>query len=80
MAFIIQNRARHLLVLPLNSGETLHLAPGETSPPVEEYELAENAKVERLMQDGLVTATRQAPPGGQDPPPPAGRRRRNDAE
>ncbi|HEX8719724.1 MAG TPA: hypothetical protein VF736_03705 [Pyrinomonadaceae bacterium] len=79
MAFIIQNRARHLLVLPLNSGETLHLAPGETSPPVEEYELDKNAKVERLMQDGLVTATRQGPSGGEAPRPDAGRRRRGDA-
>ena len=54
MAFIIQNRAKHLLVLPLNSGGTLHLAPGETSSPVEDFELANNEKIERLSKEGLI--------------------------
>lgn len=64
MAFIIQNRARHLLVLPLNSGGTLHLAPGETSSPIEDFELENNEKVERLMSDGQLAVTRSgdAPP------------------
>lgn len=54
MAFIIQNRAKHLLVLPLNSGGTLHLAPGETSSPIEDFEIANNEKVERLSEEGLL--------------------------
>lgn len=54
MASTIQNRARHLLVLPLNGGGTLHLAPGETSSPVEEVELDNNEKVARLLNDGLI--------------------------
>lgn len=54
MAFIIQNRARHLLVLPLNSGGTLHLAPSETSSPIEDFEIANNEKVERLSEEGLI--------------------------
>lgn len=57
MAFTIQNRAKHLLVIPLNSGETLHLAPGETSGPVEGFELDRNEKVERLLNDGLIAST-----------------------
>lgn len=69
MAFVIQNRARHLLVLPFNSGGTLHLAPGETSRPIEGFELENNAKVERLSKEGLVVvkesgdAAEGVPPG-----------------
>jgi hypothetical protein len=57
MAFVIQNRAKHLLILPFNSGGTLHLAPGETSSPVEGFELENNEKVERLSKEGLVVVT-----------------------
>lgn len=68
MASTIQNRARHLLVLPLNGGGTLHLAPGETSSPVEEFELDNNEKVGRLVNDGLiaVSAAADSPSAGQD--------------
>jgi predicted transcriptional regulator len=71
MAFTIQNRANHLLVIPLNSGETLHLAPGETSPSIESFELEKNEKVERLLSEGLIASTQAegeaaggAAPGG----------------
>ena len=57
MASTIQNRARHLLVLPLNGGGTLHLAPGETSSPVEDFELDNNEKVGRLLNDGLIAVS-----------------------
>jgi hypothetical protein len=57
MAFVIQNRAKHLLVLPFNSGGTLHLASGETSSPIEGFELENNEKVERLSKEGLVVVT-----------------------
>lgn len=64
MAFTIQNRARHLLVLPLNSGGTLHLAPGETSSPVAAFEIDNNEKVERLLNEGLLAVNESgaAPP------------------
>jgi hypothetical protein len=71
MAFVIQNRAEHLLVLPLNSGGTLHLAPGETSSPVEAFELENNAKVERLSKEGLVVVTESG--GAAEGVPPDGR-------
>ena len=57
MPFIIQNRAKHLLVLPLNSGGTLHLAHGETSSPVADFEIDNNEKVERLLDEGLIAVT-----------------------
>lgn len=69
MASTIQNRARHLLVLPLNGGGTLHLAPGETSSPVEEFELDNNEKVGRLVKDGLIAVSA----ADDDEPSPAGR-------
>lgn len=64
MASTIQNRARHLLVLPLNGGGTLHLAPGETSSPVEDFELDNNEKVGRLVKDGLIAVSAE---GGGSP-------------
>lgn len=70
MASTIQNRARHLLVLPLNGGGTLHLAPGETSSPVEDVELDNNEKVGRLLNDGLIAVAAAgggpSSPAGQD--------------
>jgi hypothetical protein len=44
----ITNRSRGLLTIELNSGATLHLAPGETSEPVEELEVADNRWVNKL--------------------------------
>jgi hypothetical protein len=63
MAYTITNLTRHLLVLPLNSGETLHLAPGETSGAVEDYELVNNAKVDKLMSQGLISSSAQGSEG-----------------
>ena len=57
MAYTITNLTKHLLVLPLNSGATLHLAPGETSNAVEDYELVKNAKVEKLMSQGMISSS-----------------------
>jgi hypothetical protein len=82
MPFIIQNRAKHLLVLPLNSGGTLHLAPGETSSPVAEFEIENNEKVERLLNEGLIAVTEpNAAPQDEDEaegvaPPSGGKERR----
>lgn len=56
MAFTIRNRAKHLLIIPLNSGESLYLAPGESSGPVESYELDNNAKVEKMLRDNLISS------------------------
>ncbi|HEV2708109.1 MAG TPA: hypothetical protein VGV59_19490 [Pyrinomonadaceae bacterium] len=62
MAYTITNLTRHLLVLPLNSGATLHLAPGETSGTVEDYELVNNAKVDKLMSQGMISSSAQGAP------------------
>jgi hypothetical protein len=59
MAFTITNRAKHLLIIPLNSGESLFLAPGEASGPVGAYELDNNEKVDKLLRDSLITSSEE---------------------
>jgi hypothetical protein len=57
MAFTITNRAKHLLIIPLNSGESLYLAPGEASDPIEAYELDNNEKVDKLLSNNLIASS-----------------------
>jgi hypothetical protein len=54
------NRAKHLVFLPLNTGDTIHLAPGETSRALESYETDRNARLDRLVRLGVIAAV--APP------------------
>ena len=65
MPLKITNRSGHLLIIPLNSGRTIHLAPGEASDAIEDYELEKNEHVARLEHNGLIasessTATAEA--------------------
>jgi hypothetical protein len=51
----ITNISKRLLIVPLNSGETLHLAPGETSAdPLVDYELDNNDKVDKMVSNNLI--------------------------
>jgi hypothetical protein len=50
----MKNKTGQLLTFTLNSGETLHLAPGEVSQPLNEIETANNAKIQRLSNEGMV--------------------------
>ena len=50
----IRNQAKHLLLVPLSSRATLHLAPGEVSAPVNELEISRNDKVAKLVNRGLI--------------------------
>lgn len=70
MASKLVNLGRQLLVVPLNSGETIHLAPGEFSDAIEDYELDHNSKVEKLIRENLL-AKRGVEAEGSAPPPPA---------
>jgi hypothetical protein len=51
----IRNQARHLLICTLNSGRTIHLAPSETSPPLQHLEINGNEKIDKLVRTGLVS-------------------------
>lgn len=57
------NCTKQLVFLPLNSGETIHLAPGELSRQLEAYETDRNAKLERLVKLGVVRAVAESKPG-----------------
>ena len=54
MSVQIINRTKRLTIIPLNSGESIHLAPGEKSPPIDDFELENNAKVEKLLKANLI--------------------------
>jgi hypothetical protein len=54
MSLMIKNKTRQLMTVTLNSGETLHLAPGEVSQPLGEIETANNAKIQRLSNEGMI--------------------------
>ena len=55
------NRARHLVFLRLNTGDTVHLAPGELSRQLESFETDRNAQLERLVRIGVVAAVEAKP-------------------
>lgn len=50
MSVKIVNRSKQLLVIPLNSGATLHLAPGEEAIGIEPIEVKKNPTIEKLAQ------------------------------
>ncbi len=64
MSVHIINRSGRLTYIPLNSGESIHLAPGERSGPIEELDLEENPKVQKLLKAHLIAETEAAKKGG----------------
>lgn len=83
MACRIRNTGKHLLQLDLRNGETLHLRPGETSPPLREELLYANtyladwearglaARLPASMREVLAIeghAVETAPPAEGEPP------------
>jgi hypothetical protein len=50
----ISNTSGRLLCVELAGGRTLHLAPGETSPEVDEADARPSATIDRLAADGLL--------------------------
>lgn len=57
MATSITNRSRQLLVVPLNSGATVHLAPGEETSGIDPIEVKNNAAIQKMAQKGWVVLT-----------------------
>ena len=50
------NRAKHIVFLPLNTGETIHLAAGEASRKLEAFEVDRSTRLDRLVQMGVIEA------------------------
>ena len=55
MQYRLTNQTRSLLVIPMRSGIALHVAPGQKSEPVEEYEIEGNSKIAKLQKLGMVS-------------------------
>jgi hypothetical protein len=53
MPFKVQSRSNSLLIIRLNTGNTIHLAPGQ-EVPVSEYEITGNEKINKLRRSGAV--------------------------
>ena len=67
----ITNATAGLLVVPLrNTGEAIHLAPGERSRPLEDHELQGDELIPRLVDQGLVDLEQEPA----EPPPTRTRR------
>lgn len=59
MALTLTNLASHLLILQLNNGNSVYLAPGETSDAIDEEQINGNDKIDKLLRNSLV-ASQQA--------------------
>jgi hypothetical protein len=57
MAMTITNRAQRLIILQLNDGSALYLAPGESSRPVDEVKVSGNEKVRKLMSESVISVS-----------------------
>jgi len=64
------NRAKHLVFLPLNTGETIHLTSREASRKLEAFEIDRNARIDRLIQLGIIEAVADSPSRSDKKPPP----------
>ena len=54
LALRLSNQSRHLVTIPLNSGETIHLGPKEISRPVQDIEVQGNHTLGKLIKERLV--------------------------
>jgi hypothetical protein len=58
MPVTLTNRSRGLLTLELNTGRWIHLAPGETSRPLKDYEVSDNRHIRKLAERQVLSETR----------------------
>jgi hypothetical protein len=58
MPATLTNKSRSLVAVELKSGDWIHLAPGETSGPIEDVEVHENDRLARLIDRKLVALAR----------------------
>jgi hypothetical protein len=50
----IKNLTRRPVSLRLNSGTTLHLSPGTTSPKIDDVEVQSNAEMQKLQDRRVI--------------------------
>lgn len=66
MSVKIENLTNRPVLLRLNSGQTLHLAPSTTSIEIMDTEVKSNSKVQKLQERRVITLH---PVGKKEPPP-----------
>lgn len=54
MGVFLTNKSRQLLIVKLNSGVSVHLAPKERSRRIEELEIVDNFAVAKMSTRGLL--------------------------
>jgi len=54
MQVALVNQTKSLLIVTLNGGTSLHMAPGQTSEAVDYREIAGNEKIEKLRKIGTL--------------------------
>lgn len=54
MSVEIKNLTQRPVLMRLNSGASLHLSPGMTSPEIVDEEVTRNAKVEKLQSRHVI--------------------------
>ena len=63
MTVIVTNRSSHLLLVELNTGETIHLAPAESSRVLDDVDIENNPWVDRMRARGDVVVERDQASG-----------------
>lgn len=54
----LTNISRSLVIVPLNTGESIHLAPKERSREIDDVEIADNRWLDELQRRHLVAVRR----------------------
>ncbi|MGA1870569.1 MAG: hypothetical protein ACMUJM_18695 [bacterium] len=54
MSVFIENLTNRLVLLRLNSGQTLHLAPRASSREIPDIEVRKNLKVQKLLDRHII--------------------------
>jgi hypothetical protein len=64
MALTFTNLATHMLILHLNNGSSVYLAPGETSGAISNEQVNGNDKIAKLLRNNVVATTEPAEEAG----------------
>lgn len=56
MAINVTNRTRQLLIMELNNGEAVYLAPDSTSEPIDETLVEGNEMYSKLLRNNFITS------------------------
>ena len=73
MPATLTNKSRALVTVELKSGEWVHLAPGETSGPIDDVEVTQNDRLTKLIDRKLVALARPDADRGKPEEPRAAR-------